>query len=608
MCGLLGEYSFNNSLSSSQSFLELLSRSKHRGPDSTNISHGENYRLGFNRLALLDISAAGEQPKISPSKRYHVVFNGEIYNYKELKEQYQLQDLDSTSDTEVVLNLLDQIGVVKTIEQLNGMFAIGIVDQQEGEVYLTRDFAGIKPLFFGINDEGLVFASQFDQIFKHPWFHESLVLRPSIIKEFFAFGYMQAPNTIYENIFQVNPGELLKFDGNGKITRTVILHFDKKPTENFGYDLNSIKDAIKKSVKLQLNSDRSLATFLSGGIDSSLVASYAKELKEDIEAFTLKIDNPQLNESEFAKEYANHLDLKHTIVEIKEDELLAKVDEHLNAFSDPFGDYSSIPTYMVTQKAAEFHTAMLSGDGGDELFCGYPRMYDAIRKAWWFNLPYFFRTNLVRITNKLGITDTYAPFAKNLQEFWMNKHEKLPSKILKAFKVGYSPEMDALYDINRRYNKKELQHFLRWNEFYAHMQRVLIKVDRTSMKHSLEVRVPLLDKTVIEESWMSFFSIENLKNLKKPLKELVEQVIPEHLLMKEKRGFSVPIEKWLRNQLKPDLTNTVLNSDIYGNECFDQAVLKKYVVDFLDNKHNNGWGVWHIYAWQKWADKFVRKE
>ena len=166
MCGFLGEYSFNNILSDNESFSELLSLSKHRGPDSTNIASENNYRLGFNRLALLDLTSAGEQPKKSPSLRYHIVCNGEVYNYKELIDEHGLQNLGSTSDTEVILHLLDKIGVLETVSTLNGMFAMAIIDNQENELYLTRDFAGIKPLYFGLNDFGVVFASQFDQLFK----------------------------------------------------------------------------------------------------------------------------------------------------------------------------------------------------------------------------------------------------------------------------------------------------------------------------------------------------------------------------------------------------------------------------------------------------------
>src|SRR5690554_1016940 len=173
MCGFLAEYSFKDTLSQAQRFAELISLSKHRGPESTKITTGEKYRLGFNRLALLDLTSAGEQPKKSPSQRYHVVYNGEVYNYRELIVQYDMQNLASTSDTEVILCLLDKIGVIETVKVLNGMFAIAIIDIEENELYLTRDFAGIKPLFYGIHDKGIVFASQFDQIFKHSWFKNS---------------------------------------------------------------------------------------------------------------------------------------------------------------------------------------------------------------------------------------------------------------------------------------------------------------------------------------------------------------------------------------------------------------------------------------------------
>lgn len=543
MCGFLGEYSFNNNLSDTKSFTELLSLSKHRGPDSTNINTGENYRLGFNRLALLDLSAAGEQPKKSPSQRYHLVYNGEVYNFKELIVKYGLQNLHSTSDTEVVLHLLDKIGVEETVNVLNGMFAIAIIDTEKNELYITRDFAGIKPLYFGVNDSGVVFASQFDQVFKHAWFKNELKLQPEVVQEYFAFGYMAAPNSIYENIFQIKPGELVKICGKGKTIKKNIVQFPKETSLNSNYDIENLKLTLKKSVKLQLNTERSLASFLSGGVDSSLVSSYAKEQKDDIQAFTLKVNDKKHNESEYAASYAQHLNINHEIVTVDKKVLLLIIEEHFKAFNEPFGDYSSIPTYLVTKKASQYHTAMLSGDGGDELFWGYPRMYDLLRKSRWFKMQPFVRKNLVRITNRLKITNTYAPFAKDLETFWRDWHVKLPRQLLSsAFDVGFSKEINALYRIDKKYNKKQIQHFLRWNEFYGHLQRILIKVDRTSMKNSLEVRVPLLDKNVIEESWDVFFPIDGLTDLKKPLKELLLKKIPPDLIMEKKKGFSVPIE------------------------------------------------------------------
>lgn len=605
MCGLLGEYSFSTELTNPKEFGDLLELSVHRGPDSTKTYVDKKFQLGFNRLALLDLSAAGEQPKISPSNRYHLVFNGEIYNYKLIQKKYNLKNLKSTSDTEVLLHLIDKLGVIESLKVLNGMFAIAVIDTKENITYLARDFAGIKPLFYGKNKNGLVFASQFDQIFKHPWFKSVLALRPDMVKEYFAFGYMQAPNTIYKSIYQVNPGECIVINSKGHSNTYLIKRFEKNPDlSNRKYELNSIKDKLLKAVELQSYSDRSLASFLSGGIDSSLIVSYAKKIKNDIEAFTLKVDSDQYNESDFAQVYAKHLNVKHKLVKAKNEDILHIVDEHFAAFSEPFGDYSSIPTYLVTKRTKNYHTAMLSGDGGDELFWGYPRMYDFLKKRWWFILPLFLRKILVRITNKLRITNTYAPFFSSLDMFWMSKHMKLPKELLDPiFNQSISEEMQNFFKLGKDKKYKTLKNFMRWNEFYGHMQRILIKVDRTSMKNSLEVRVPFLDKHVIDEAWQSNFSIHKLSQLKLPLKELVKQEIPEQLLMRKKKGFSVPIEEWFRSQLKQDLIEKTIDMSIYGNAYFNENPLKQYVKDFLDYKHDNGWGIWHIYAWQNWAIK-----
>ena len=202
MCGFLGEFCFNDAkVTSEDSFKTLLELSKHRGPDASNTYRAETHQFGFNRLAILDLSPNGNQPKQTPSKRYNVVFNGEIYNYKDLAKQYDLKNLNSTSDTEVLIHLLDVLGVYETVKVLNGMFAIAIVDTDLNTLYLARDFAGIKPLFYGISQQGVVMASQFDQIYKHTWHKEHLVLRADGVKDYFGFGYMQAPHTIYETIY-----------------------------------------------------------------------------------------------------------------------------------------------------------------------------------------------------------------------------------------------------------------------------------------------------------------------------------------------------------------------------------------------------------------------
>ncbi|WP_417200711.1 asparagine synthase (glutamine-hydrolyzing) [Bizionia sp.] len=600
MCGFLGEYTFKpNSLTESASFEALLALSAHRGPDASCTTRGSGFQLGFNRLAILDVSAQGNQPKASPSGRYQVVFNGELYNYQDLAETYALTDLHSTSDTEVLVHLLDVLGVAATIPLLNGMFAIAIIDMEIDCLYLTRDFAGIKPLFYGVANEGVVMASQFDQVFKHAWFCDSLELKPEIVKDYFGFGYMQAPNTIYSGIFQVNPGALVCINRQGEVLKNTVVSFSH--TQELEANRTTLASVLQTAVAKQLVSDVPIATFLSGGIDSPLISAYAKTHISDIEAFTLAVDNPLLNESDIAKGYADHLGIKQHVVSVTESDLLLEIDAHFKAFSEPFGDYSSIPTYVISKEAKKNHTVMLSGDGGDELFFGYPRMLDVLQKRWWFKMPYVIRKPLAQLTNTLGITKTWAPYFKSFDAFVMNKHLKLPAATLNnAFpKTSFSKSITKLYTFKNS-NSTSLLHQLRWNEFYAHMQRVLVKVDRASMAHSLEVRVPFLDKTSIAWAWLQKGDLKTKYDLKKDLKTLLAQEVPQSLINQKKMGFTVPLKDWLHTALQPDVMHAVFDTPFYGREVIEVSVLQAYVQDFFDGKHDNAWGVWHIYAWQKW--------
>lgn len=601
MCGFLGEFTYqNHSVTDAVSFETLLALSKHRGPDATEIIRDFGFQLGFNRLAILDVSAQGNQPKQSPSGRYHVVFNGEIYNYKDLAETYRLANLSSSSDTEVLIHLLDSNGVESTISLLNGMFAIAIIDTETDCLYLTRDFAGIKPLFYGMASEGVVCASQFDQVFKHDWFRKTLKLRAEIVKEYFGFGYMQAPNTIYKSIFQVNPGELIEITKKGMISKKTLVSFNKtQEKQEIKSDLSSI---LQTAVSKQLVSDVPIAAFLSGGIDSPIISAYAKKHINNIEAFTLEVANPELNESEIAKAYAKYLNIKQHIVSVSETDLLFEIDAHFKAFPEPFGDYSSIPTYVISKEAKKKHTVMLSGDGGDELFLGYPRMLDVLQRRWWFKLPYFIRKPLVGLTNRFRKTKTWAPYFKTFDAFIVRKHLKVPLNVLDAAfpSVSFSKELTDLYTFKNN-GRKKLLYQLRWNEFYGHMQRVLIKVDRASMAHSLEVRVPFLDKNSIDWAWQQPSVLTNKEDLKKELKTLLADELPEALINEKKMGFTVPMHDWMHQHLKADVLQVVCKDPFYGEDDFDASALRQHVQDFFDHKHCRVWGVWHIYAWQKWA-------
>lgn len=613
MCGFLGEfcYSEKKELTPTPTFFKLLELSKHRGPDATDVKRGEYYQLGFNRLAILDLSPNGNQPKQSPSGRYQIVFNGEIYNYLNLIDQYQLKDLQSTSDTEVLIHLIDKIGVEEAIKCLNGMFAIAIIDSEQNELYLTRDFAGIKPHFYGMSNEGIVFASQYDQLFKHPWFKDGLKLRPEIMKEYFGFGYMQAPNTIYESLFQVNPGELIVFR-NGSSVKKQLVSFPKSPKQQTKENDETPKQYNKlldRIIKRQLLSDVPIASFLSGGIDSPLIVAHAKNNKDDIEAFTLKVADKHMNESDIANEYAEVLSVKQKVIDAKTSDLLELMDDYFDKCPEPFGDYSSLPTYLLSKHAVKNHKVMLSGDGGDELFYGYPRFKHITDNKAWFKIPFKLRRPIVSFLNKYNISSTPAPYYyKTISEWQIAKNLQIFPDILNKVipNTSFSEELSKLYNLENLNSKKSLLEALRYNEFYAHLQRVLVKVDRSSMANSLEVRVPFLDKESIDFSWQLESDFLKHKTYKKVLKDCLKYFIPNALINKNKMGFTVPLDNWLRNELKDDVMHHIFEIPFYGEEFLNTDYIKFGITNYYKSKTPfSAWAVWHIYAWQKWAVKHL---
>jgi len=612
MCGFIGEYLFNEKNKSSyQVFSDLLKLSFKRGPNHSGVVFKTNFQLGFNRLSIQDLSDLGNQPMMSLDERYYMVFNGEVYNFNQLKIDFNLTNIHSSSDTEVILRLIEKIGVDAAVKQLDGMFAIMLVDTRLNKTYLIRDYAGIKPLFYGISDKGIFAASQFDQVHKHPWFKENLKLRKDVVKEYFGLGFMLAPNTVFKNIYQVNPGEIVTIDSNGVITKDFFEYFDVvnkvQINESDKSFLKHFKKDLSNTVKEQLVSDVPIATFLSGGIDSPLITALAKKHKTDIKAYTIGVDDKTIDESDKAREYADYLQVNHKVKSIAKTDLINFIDEHFEAYPEPFGDYSSIPTFLITKEAVKDNTVMLSGDGADELFFGYPKLLHIVLNKSFFYGPIKLRKFINRAFIKLNILSTYAPVIYDKVSEWaLGKQLYLPQNLLDSIVPDtlFSIELKTKFDTLDNSSKDSLKLFsaLKKNDFYTHMQRVLMKVDRASMGNSLEVRVPFLAKKIIKHGFSSAPKFIN-KNyeLKNVLKKTLALLVPKSIIYKNKKGFTVPINKWLRNELKDELIEYVFDRDFFGNNIIEVKSVRKFVKDFLDEKHDNEWGVWHIYAWQKWA-------
>lgn len=607
MCGLLGEVSTQTMVA--DRFRALLDLSQSRGPDQQGQWSDPVCQLGFNRLSILDLSENGKQPMLSPSGNYVLVFNGEIYNYKALQKKYRIDDTDlrSTSDSEILCHLIDQVPIATFAKELNGMFAIAIWNIKERQLYLMRDFSGIKPLFYGLHDHGIVFASQFNQVFKHPSF-KSKALRPDIMKEFFGLGYMHAPNTIFESIFQIEPGQLIVWDFWSKMIIQKQSYFKWHTTSNHLDGAEETRklfsECFEKVVKNQLQSDVPIATFLSSGYDSSLVTAYAKKQKSDIYAFTFGVDDSEFDETHDAKIYADTLQVSHIVEHCHTHDLLDVVDAHFKEMPEPFGDYSSVPTYLITQKAKHYATVMLSGDGGDELFWGYPRFRKSVQQAHWFRYPLWLRKLIVPFFRKLNKKlsrglDIYPKFSDWILEKQLHFTD-LNSLMPKA---SFSLELNEVYSFIGPINKPNVLLYLKKNEFDAHLQRTLKKVDLTSMANSLEVRVPFLDREMVHfsNSIISQFGITHDRP-KLILKDDLYQFIAIEKVQKQKKGFSIPIENWLRNELKDDFIKTVIQTPFYGAAYLNMDYLQSLVSDFYKNQNKvNPWGLWHLYAWQKWA-------
>lgn len=608
MCGFLGE--ITSVLLEPTDFKNLLDLSKQRGPDQQDVWQDEVCQLGFNRLAILDITEAGKQPIASPSGRFIMVLNGEVYNFKALQLEYGIPDLDlrSTSDVEVVSHLLDKARINDISKKLNGMFAISIWDTQTQKLHLIRDFAGIKPLYYGCQDDQIVFASQFDQVFKHPLFKDKK-LRPNAMKSFFGFGYMHAPDTVFESIYQVEPGQMVVWDFNTKSISEKSFYYSWEVSEILLDSALSTKERFKEcmqeAVKRQLQSDVSLATFLSSGVDSSIITALAKKEQDDITAFTFGVaTHGKYDERADAENYASFLKVNHVVSSAKEVDLISHIDDHFRAMPEPFGDYSSIPTYIITQQAKKYATVMLGGDGGDELFWGYPRFRKSLNQAHWFKYPLWFRKLLMPILRKKNSKLSYAlDRLKTFDNWVMEKQLHFTGLDSLMPHIDFTETLVKTYQYNNRLHKPEILQYLKKNEFYGHMQRGLKKIDLCSMAHGLEVRVPFLDKSVIafSNSIKSEFTITH-DFAKLIPKEALYDLIPLDILNTEKKGFSVPLNNWIKNELKEDYIKTVLETSFYGVEHINVPYLKTLVSNYFDgDKGIDSWGLWHLYAWQKWA-------
>lgn len=601
MCGFLAEFSLKNSLIPKDEFIKILNLSKKRGPNAQGYWSNSHIQLGFNRLAILELSETGNQPMHSFNNTYTIVFNGEIYNHQYLRKQLQYKNFKGNSDTETITACLEEWGIRKTISLLDGMFAIVIYNNEEKTVTLVRDFAGIKPLFYGFNNKKLVAASQYDQILSHTEFSSNEVDN-SVLKLYLQQHFMPAPFGLYKCTHQVLPGEIITIFQNGKKEHYKYWELadqDQSSIFNIKEAHDLIAETLSQCVQDQMLSDVPLGAFLSGGVDSPLICSFAKEYASNIQVFSIGSDSKIHDESKRTIQFANALNLKQQLWKLNAKEMMNFWDEATASLHEPLADFSILPTYLVSKLAKQNVTVALSGDGGDEFFFGYERFFSIGKNIKWQHYPallkqamYGFDKYLFK-SNKINDVLLFNSQSK--------AHEKLHSRFRDNWLYKIAPHLEnvnlpdkwVVYNYKNSKNERELLSRMRKAEFYGMMQKTLRKVDLASMENSLEIRVPFLQKKMIEASVKidPLLSYGN-GNKKQLLKNILYNKIPQIKDDGLKKGFSIPLSKWIREELKDKFQDNLLSGDYikFGLE-------KKNIEEMLSMHINKNYDFkWHLFT------------
>ncbi|MGP0591595.1 asparagine synthase (glutamine-hydrolyzing) [Nitrospira sp. T9] len=610
MCGIAGELRFNQALGPEADWEKISALMARRGPNDQGIwTDHRTCTMVFRRLAIIDLSMNAHQPMTAPNGRYTLVFNGEIYNFQHLRKELEGRGVKfrSTSDTEVVLYSLMEWGT-SALERFNGMFALGFFDSVKKRLLLARDHAGMKPLYYLKRSEGMVFASQYNQILAHPLSH-NLEVSPEALGLYLRLAYIPAPYALMRDSHMLEPGSWVKFMADGQVERGRYFKFPQYDTPKLkGQEaLEAVDSAITGAVKRHLISDVPVGAFLSGGIDSPLVVAKMRSVSAGpVEVFTIGTGEKATDETQDAMAYAKEFGVKHRIECMDPAKAVDFLDDVIESCGEPFGDYSLFPTMMVSRLASQNYKVMLSGDGGDELFWGYTSRFGSlVRNARDFRYPFWCRwvwRGLKRVLqygnynhlNQSSLGSYHRLMLTHLSEKWLNQiFPSLPSwpKAYTAFEYhSCDPYRAAQYS--------------RITEFECHLPYVLMKVDRASMFHSLEVRVPLLDKEVIEiaaqTDWHQCLDVEH-----KMGKMVLRQVLSKYTKQQTqgKRGFEVPMGAWLRTSLREMVEESLLKRDeMLGVEVNKKALRKLYDLH-LDGRSNYSWGLWPLLSLSLWMNK-----
>lgn len=641
MCGIAG---FWQSKPGAEHPFELLNRMgvalAHRGPDDSGAFHDDAVGIGiaFRRLSILDLSPEGHQPMFSKSGRFAIVFNGEVYNFEELRAEHGSHQWRGHSDTEVMLETFERYGVEAAVQRFVGMFAFALWDRQERRLYLVRDRLGIKPLYFGRAGSAFVFASELKAIQQHPDFqaeinHDALAL-------YMRHNYVPSPHCIYRGLQKLQPGCVLTLDSS---TNTPAIHryWSGEDVAHRGQKsslqasdteaVDQLHQLLLAAVRLRMIADVPLGAFLSGGVDSStVVALMQAQSRQPVKTFTIGFHEEGYNEAVDARRVAEHLHTDHTELYLTSKDALDVVPLLPTIYDEPFADSSQIPTFLVSQLARGSVTVSLSGDGGDELFGGYNR-YSLIRRIW--NSTRFVPTPLLNAGSSL----LHAIPPASIDRAFRVLRPFLPQRLRHGTPGNKAQKLATLFSLNgpQALYYQALSHWTDPEKLVTDSREpssvrecienlsasstsieevmmltdllnylpddILTKIDRASMAVSLEARVPLLDHRVVEFAWTLPLSlkIRNREN-KWILRQILYKYVPAVFIERPKMGFGVPIDRWLRGPLRDWAESLLSEQSLSDHGLLNSRCIREKWHEHISGHHNWQYLLWDVLVFQDW--------
>jgi len=625
MCGIAGMFGPEAAMTPDRRrgvLAEMCQVIEHRGPDDEGFHIDGGLAIGMRRLAIIDLFT-GQQPITNEDGSIWIVFNGEIYNFQEIRADLLRRGhtFATGTDTEVIVHLYEDEGE-RCVERLRGMFAFAIWDKREHKLFMARDRVGVKPLHYCVTGDTIVFASEIKSILQHPQMNREVNLEA--VSDFLTFGYVPDPASSFKGIYKLPAGHTLTFK-DGRLTTRCYWDFEyhqngtSEPARPESYYTERIRELLAESVRLRLISDVPLGAFLSGGIDSStVVAMMAREMDRPVKTFSIGFTESSFDELHYARITAKHFNTEHHEFIVTPD-VCNLVDEIIWHHDEPFADVSSIPTYIVSKMAREHVTVILSGDGGDEVFGGYERYLVDRRREVFERIPGFLRRNLMLKASRAipraaygknflrnVSLDSDSRYVDSISYFDEDAKQGLLSADVRRWLAGRNSSDSFKQLLSVPTSSDRLDHLLYLDSKTYLPGDILTKVDRMSMAHSIEAREPLLDHKLIEFVQTIPASLKLRGSVGKHiLKAAVRGLIPDEIIDRQKQGFGVPIARWFNNELRELLYDTLTDSRTRQRGYFNQSAVDEILDEHRRCRRDNSTHLWGLLTLELWHRAFI---